>query len=135
MMIWDKQTSQNKKIRGKNNARSSLTKFIFLIYNTMTNVNFTLDDKIQAVQELVDTLWKSTKVTEENYLRQFWIVLNAMIEELWFDKTKKGDQVANDRFAQFIHFEFLPQYSKILWFDLKAYQQDAKNKINGNLSL
>lgn len=101
----------------------------------MTNVNFTLDDKIQAVQELVDTLWKSTKVTEENYLRQFWIVLNAMIEELWFDKTKKGDQVANDRFTQFIHFEFLPQYSKILWFDLKAYQQDAKNKINGNLSL
>ena len=96
---------------------------------------FTLDDKIQAVQELVDTLWKSTKVTEENYLRQFWIVLNAMIEELGFDKTKKGEQISNDRFAQFIHFEFLPQYAKMLWFDLKAYQQDAKNKINGNLSL
>ena len=96
-------------------------------------VNFDLDDKIQSVQELVDALWLKATVNEENYLRQFWIVLNTMIEELWFDRTKKGEKVPNNRFAQHIHEEFLPQYSKILWFNLKTYQEDAKSKIGWNL--
>lgn len=109
--------------------------FIFIIYNTMTKVNYTMDDKIQAVQELVDALWKNKTINEENYMMQFSNVLNAMIEELWFDKTRKGEIIPNNRFAQHIHFEFLPQYSQILWFDLKAYQEDVKEKLNWNLAL
>jgi hypothetical protein len=96
-------------------------------------VNYNLDYKIQAVQELVDVLWQKTTVNEENYLRQFWNVLNTMIEDLWFDKTRKNERVANNRFAQYLHFEFLPQYSKVLWFDLKTYQEDVKQKFWGNL--
>jgi len=110
--------------------------FIFYLYTTMQNVDYTMDQKIQAVQELVDALGKNTTVvTEENMMWAFANVFNSMIEELGFDKTKKGDLVPNDRFAQHIHFEFLPQYSKMLGFDLKAYQEDAKEKLKGNLSL
>lgn len=102
----------------------------------MQNVVNTQDQKIQSVQELVDALGKTkTTVTEDNYLWAFGNVFSSMIEELGFDKTKKGELVPNDRFAQFIYFEFLPQYAKIIWFDLKAYQEDAKNKLKGNLSL
>lgn len=101
----------------------------------MQKVNYTMDDKIHAVQELVDALWKKEKINNENYLRQFGNVLNAMIDELGFDKTKKGEIIPNNRFAQHIHFEFLPQYSQILWFDLKTYQEDAKKRLNWNLQL
>lgn len=118
------------------NVKTCETTFIFYLYTTMQNVVFTLDQKIQAVQELVDALGKNTTtVTEENIMWAFGNVFNTMIEELGFDKTKKGELVPNDRFAQYIHFEFLPQYSKMLGFDLKAYQQDAKEKLKGNLSL
>lgn len=108
--------------------------FIFIIYNTMKKVNYTTDDKIQAVQELVDALWQNKTINKENYMMQFSNVLNAMVEELWYDKTKKGVKV-NDRFAQFLHFEFLHQYSEILWFDLDAYRVDLKEKLNWNLNL
>lgn len=99
----------------------------------MQKVEYTMDDKIHAVQELVDALWQKATVNAENYLRQFWNVLNSMIEDLWFDKTRKDGKIANNRFAQYLHFEFLPQYSKILWFNLKTYQEDAKQKLGGNL--
>lgn len=120
-------------IWGKNNARSSTNIYLIIYYTMQKQVIYNLDDKIQAVQELIDALWQKTIVNEENYLRQFWVVLNTMIEEFAFDFTKKGDKTPNNRFAQYIHEEFLPQYSKMLWFNLKTYQEDAKQKIWGNL--
>lgn len=94
-----------------------------------------MKDKITAVQELVDACsWITTEVNEENYLRLFWSVLDNMISELWHDKTKQ-DKVANDRFAQYLHFEFLPQYAIMLWYNLHAYQEDVKQRIDWNLYL
>ena len=107
---------------------------LFLTYITMQNVVYTMDQKIQTVQELVDALWKNTTVTEENHLWAFFNVFGTMIDELAFDKTKKWEHVPNHRFAQFIHFEFLPQYSKMLGFDLKPYQADARDRIKWNLN-
>lgn len=96
------------------NAKTCETNFIFSLYSTMHKVQYTMDQQIQAVQEVVDAFGKKITVTEENMMWAFGNVFNSMMEDLGFDKTKKGEIITNDRFAQFIHFEFLPQYAQIL---------------------
>lgn len=94
----------------------------------MRKIEYTETEKVHIVQELIDGLRTKEKVTPENYLRQFAIVMNTMIENLGFDPTQKNE-VANKQFHTYMHTEFLPQYAIILWFNLKNYQADLQKKM------
>lgn len=107
----------------------------------MQKVIYTLDDKIHTVSEIITAFhiypeWiVASFLNEENYMKYFGIFINAMIEQLGFDKTKKDVVQINEQFVSYIQNEFLPQYAEILWFDLGEYRADVRAKLASGLSL
>lgn len=76
---------------------------------------------------------KGFDVISNDLMFYSYVEQKAMIQQLGFDKSKNEVVQVNEQFVSFIQNEFLPQYSKMLWFNLKTYQEDAKQKIWGNL--
>lgn len=101
----------------------------FLILLTMQKVQYTIHDRIEAVGDLIQSFWKVVQINEENYLAEFALFINAMVDQLGFDKTKDGQSV-NQLFVDYLQNEFVPQYAKILGEDPQAYINAINKKIN-----
>lgn len=96
---------------------------------------YTTGQKVDAVQELINAIGHDdTVATEGNYIRLFGNILNAMIDELGWDKTRKGENVQNHVFREYIKREFLPQYCNMLDLDVINYINAVDDRFN-NISI
>lgn len=101
----------------------------------MQKVIYTLDDKMNAVDEIITAFHIYPDgcftgfLSEENYVRYFQKFLNSMIDQLAFDKTQKDVVQINDQFVSFIQNEFLPQYAEIIGFDLNEWREYVRARL------
>lgn len=110
---------------------SETTTLLFLHTFTMQKVMYTTAQKVDTVQELINAIGHDTVATEENYIRLFGNVLNAMIDELGWDKSRKGENIQNHVFREYIKREFLPQYCNMLDLDVVNYINAVDDRFNG----
>lgn len=101
----------------------------------MQKVNYTEAQKIETVQELINAIGTGVEVTSENYIRLFGNVLNNMIDELGWDKTRKGEKIQNKEFGSYIIKLFLPQYCNMLDLDLHTYTNMVCDRLDGKNQL
>lgn len=97
----------------------------------MQKVNYTETQKIETVAELIKAIGQDVQVTGDNYIRLFGNVLNNMIDELGWDKSRKGEKIQNKQFGSYIIREFLPQYCNMLDLDLHTYTNMVCDRLDG----